>query len=232
MPYTENQVTATKDRLWNLRKDKGVSLAQLSELLEKEGTLISHTNLKNYEIDDEAHALYQRTKSMSLENFVALADIYDVSVDYLLGRSNSKKAEYHQMSEELKLSNETIDLLKIIIEEDNDDSYFAQRIRMIDKLLLNPDILSALTLLRDACYSYEMYSAKNNETVMERKMQDEKLEDSEKYLVRYGMKAVDAAVIGNLFTSQALALIDRVIRKFSAEFVEDYHKRLAEDRLG
>ena len=30
--------------------------------------------------------------------------------------------------------------------------------------------------------------------------------------------------------TQALALIDRVIRKFSAEFVEDFHKRLAENR--
>lgn len=103
MAYEENQIRKTKERLEDLRKEKKLSLQQLSTLLEQHGVLISHTNLKNYEINDEEHALYNRTKGMSLENFIALADIFDVSVDYLLGRSDSKKAQYHQISEELRL---------------------------------------------------------------------------------------------------------------------------------
>jgi transcriptional regulator with XRE-family HTH domain len=230
MPYTENQIAMTKERLENLRRDvKKLSLKQLSELLKEQGVLISHTNLKNYEINDQYHSLYNRTKGMSLENFVALADVFDVSVDYLLGRSNSKKAEYRQMSEELQLGDETIDLLKIIIEEDSDNPDFGRRIMMLNKLLLDPDILSALALLRDACYSYDIHRAKNSGVVAERKMQDKKLEEAEKYLERYGLRAVDAAVVGSLFISQALALIDRVVRKFPADFVEEYYKLLAED---
>jgi hypothetical protein len=46
------------------------------------------------------------------------------------------------------------------------------------------------------------------------------------------LKAVDSAVIRDLFISQALALIEGVIRKFPADFVEEYHRRLAEDNWG
>ena len=232
MPYTKNQIAKTKERLEDLRKEKKLSLQQLSELLEKQGVAISHTNLKNYEINDELHALYNRTRGMGLENFVALADVFNVSADYLLGRSSSKKAEYRQMSEELRLDDDALDLLKVLIKEDEDGPDYEQRIRMINALLLEPDMLSALTLLRDACYSYDMYHAYKGESVAERKMQDKRLEEAEKYLVRYGLKAVDAAVVGNIFISQALALIDSVVRKFPAEFVEEYHRRLAEDDWG
>ena len=232
MPYTKNQIAKTKERLEDLRKEKKLSLQQLSELLGEQGVAISHTNLKNYEINDELHALYNRTRGMGLENFVALADVFDVSVDYLLGRSPSRKAEYRQMSEELRFDDDALDLLKVIIEEDEERPYYGQRIRMINALLLEPDMLSALVLIRDACYACDMYRAYSGESVSERKMQDKKLEEAEKYLRRYGLKAVDAAVVGNLFTSQASALIDKVVRKFPAEFVEEYHRRLAEDDWG
>ena len=109
---------------------------------------------------------------------------------------------------------------------------YGQRIRIINALLIEPDMLSALVLIRDACYACDMYHAYGGESVSERKMKDKKLEEAEKYLRRYGLKAVDAAVVGNLFISQALALIDRVIRKFPAEFVEEYRRRLTEDDWG
>ena len=136
MSYTDDQIRKTKERLEDLRKEKKLSFGQLSALLEQQNVLISHTNLKNYEINDELHPLYNRTRGMSLENFVALADIFDVSVDYLLGRSNSKKAEYHQMSEELCLSDETIDLLKAMIKEDNSSFWHT-----LDKLVSGSRII-------------------------------------------------------------------------------------------
>ena len=92
MSYEEHQAEKTKERLENLRRNKKLSFKQLSALLEQDGVYISHTNLKNYEINDQFHPLYNSTKGMGLENFIALADVFDVSVDYLLGRSNSKKA--------------------------------------------------------------------------------------------------------------------------------------------
>ncbi len=92
-----------KERLEDLRKEKKLSFEQLSKQLAERGTIISHTNLKNYEINDPVHSLYGRTKSMSIEYLVAFADFYDVSVEYLLGLSNSRKREYHDISEQLGL---------------------------------------------------------------------------------------------------------------------------------
>ncbi len=229
MPYTENNMMDTKERLEDLRKEKKLSYEQLSKLLEEQGVTISHTNLKNYEINDPLHSLYNRTRGMSLENFVALADVFDVSVDYLLGRSKSKKAEYHQMSEELKLSDETIDLMKMVVEEDAEEACFGQRIRMLNALLLDCDMLTAFGLLRDACYAYDVYRATSSDNVLDRKLNDTELEAAEKYLVRYGLKAVNSAVIRDLYVHQALALIENVIRKFPTSFVEDYYRRLAEN---
>ena len=91
MLYDEARMALTKERLEDLRKEKKLSFEQLSKQLAERGVNISHTNLKNYEINDPVHPLYGRTRSMSIEYLVAFADFYDVSVEYLLGLSNSRK---------------------------------------------------------------------------------------------------------------------------------------------
>ena len=78
--YTEEQMNITKHRLRLLRKEKGLSYENLSLLLQKQGTPISHTN-----------PLYNRTRGMSVENLVALACVYRVSLDYLLGYSDARE---------------------------------------------------------------------------------------------------------------------------------------------
>ena len=103
MLYDEARIALTKERLEDLRKEKKLSFEQLSKQLAERGVNISHTNLKNYEINDPVHPLYGRTRSMSIEYLAAFADFYDVSVEYLLGLSNSLKKEYHDFSEELGL---------------------------------------------------------------------------------------------------------------------------------
>ena len=91
MLYDEARMALTKERLEDLRKEKNTrSRVQLSKQLAERGVNISHTNLKNYEINDPVHPLYGRTRSMSIEYLVAFADFYDVSVEYLLGLSNSR----------------------------------------------------------------------------------------------------------------------------------------------
>lgn len=103
MLYDEARMALTKERLEDLRKEKKLSFEQLSKQLAEQGVNISHTNLKNYEINDPVHPLYGRTRSMSIEYLVAFADFYDVSVEYQLGLSNSRKQEYHNISEQLGL---------------------------------------------------------------------------------------------------------------------------------
>ena len=94
MLYDEARMALTKERLEDLRKEKKLSFEQLSKQLAERGVNISHTNLKHYEITDPIHPLYGRTRSMSIEYLTAFADFYDVSVEYLLGLSNSRKKEY------------------------------------------------------------------------------------------------------------------------------------------
>ena len=63
--------TSIQERLWELRKDKGLNLEELSEL-----TGISKSALGSYEKEDY--------KEINHGNLITLADFYEVSVDYLL----------------------------------------------------------------------------------------------------------------------------------------------------
>ena len=65
--------TSIQERLWELRKDKGLNLEELSKL-----TGISKSALGSYEKEDY--------KEINHGNLITLADFYGVSVDYLLCR--------------------------------------------------------------------------------------------------------------------------------------------------
>ena len=66
--------TSIQERLWELRKDKGLNLEELSKL-----TGISKSALGSYEKEDY--------KEINHGNLITLADFYGVSVDYLLCRT-------------------------------------------------------------------------------------------------------------------------------------------------
>ena len=63
--------TSIQESLWELRKDKGLNLEELSRL-----TGISKSALGSYEKEDY--------KEINHGNLITLADFYEVSVDYLL----------------------------------------------------------------------------------------------------------------------------------------------------
>lgn len=65
------------DRIKNLREDSDMTQTELAEIL--------HTSVRSY-----CH--YEKgTRKIPLDILVALADHYNCSVDYLLGRTNNKK---------------------------------------------------------------------------------------------------------------------------------------------
>ena len=70
--------TSIQERLWELRKDKGLNLEELSEL-----TGISKSALGSYEKED--------FKEINHGNLITLADFYGVSVDYLLCRTENRE---------------------------------------------------------------------------------------------------------------------------------------------
>ncbi len=90
--------TSIQERLWELRKDKGLNLEELSKL-----TGISKSALGSYEKED--------FKEINHGNLITLADFYGVSVDYLLCRTENKE-QINTPLTELHLNDEMVALLK------------------------------------------------------------------------------------------------------------------------
>ena len=90
--------TSIQERLWELRKDKGLNLEELSKL-----TGISKSALGSYEKEDY--------KEINHGNLITLADFYEVSVDYLLCRTENKE-QINTPLTELHLNDEMVALLK------------------------------------------------------------------------------------------------------------------------
>ena len=90
--------TTIQERLWELRKDKGLNLEELSEL-----TGISKSALGSYEKENY--------KEINHGNLITLADFYEVSVDYLLCRTENRE-QINTPLTGLHLNDEMVALLK------------------------------------------------------------------------------------------------------------------------
>ena len=82
----------TAERLRSLRKGKGLSHEGLSkELRTRYDIKISSDSLQNYEVTDEHHTKAYKNQGMRIEFLMCLADFYNVSADYLLGRTDDSQ---------------------------------------------------------------------------------------------------------------------------------------------
>lgn len=89
MTTSENNSFVMARRLKELRNQKGLSHEALkAALAEKYGILISVDSLKNYEVITPNHIKACKNLGMRVEYLQALADFYEVSADYILGRTN------------------------------------------------------------------------------------------------------------------------------------------------
>lgn len=118
MSYDMKKQRLTQERLRKERERKGWSQEQLAQTLEDSGTKISLQSIKNYE---------RNVSNISSSNLCILADIFNVSVDYLLGRTNMRtpKMETRAISEYIGLSEDAISNLisDPLIDEDGDSHY-------------------------------------------------------------------------------------------------------------
>ena len=81
----------TAKRLKSLREKANLSHAKLKVALEEKYNInISEASLKKYEISEKYHSNYGDVKGMKIEYLDMFADFYNVSTDYLLGRTKSK----------------------------------------------------------------------------------------------------------------------------------------------
>ena len=119
--------TSIQERLWELRKDKGLNLEELSKL-----TGISKSALGSYEKEDY--------KEINHGNLITLADFYGVSVDYLLCRTENRE-QINTPLTELHLNDEMVALLK------------SGRInnRLLCELATHKDFIKFLANIGDLC---------------------------------------------------------------------------------
>ena len=92
------RATTIQERLWELRKDKGLNLEELAQQ-----TGISKSALASYEANDN--------KEINHGNLITLADFYDVSLDYLFCRTENRE-QINTPLMELHLNDEMVALLK------------------------------------------------------------------------------------------------------------------------
>lgn len=230
MLYGEQRMALTKERLEDLRKEKKLSFEQLSKQLAERGTIISHTNLKNYEINDSLHSLYSRTRSMSIEYLVAFADFYDVSIEYLLGFSDSRKREYHDISEQLGLCDGAIDGLIRCKERSGDEEapkiYAERDTAILDDFLTSTEFEYAMGKIKQSLFAYYMYglSQKGGASEASRKKNTKKIEEARQTMNKYGYFPVENDVIASVQIENAIGAINAYLRQLPQRMYEEYTK--------
>ena len=111
-----------QEKLKDLRvSEKDFTLKQLAE-----ETGIASSTLGSYESDDY--------KDISHTNLVILAEYYHVSTDWLLGLTESREVQNHDISE-LHLDDETLDILKS----------GSLNNRLLCEMIKHPDFLKLMT---------------------------------------------------------------------------------------
>ena len=226
MLYDEQRMALTKERLEDLRKEKKLSFEQLSKQLAERGTMISHTNLRNYEINDPLHSLHNRTRSMSIEYLVAFADFYDVSVEYLLGFSDSRKREYHDISEQLGLSDRAIDVLIRCKERsgniEDGKIYAEQDTVVLNDFLTSAEFEYAMEKIKHSLFAYFMYGlSKGMATEAGRERNKEKIEEARKTMNKYGYYPVENDVISAVQMENAIGAISSYLRQLPKRLYEE-----------
>ena len=216
MLYDEARIALTKERLEDLRKEKKLSFEQLSKQLAERGVNISHTNLKNYEINDPVHPLYGRTRSMSIEYLVAFADFYDVSVEYLLGLSNSRKREYHDISEQLNLSDGAIEELVRCKENSSNEEE--------PQMYFTKDTV----VLKQSLFAYHMYPVTHDSISAQiRKEKSEQMKEAQRVLDACGYCSVEYDLISQVHMENAIGVLNTYLRKLPKLLYEENREQLA-----
>ena len=229
MLYEEARMALTKERLEDLRKEKKLSFEQLSKQLAERGVNISHTNLKNYEINDPVHPLYGRTRSMSIEYLVAFADFYDVSVEYLLGLSNSRKQEYHNISEQLGLCDGAIEELirckEDSISEEDPKIYAQQDTAILNDFLTSMEFEIVMEKIKQSLFSYYLYALSSDAFgTKRRERNDEKLEEARLLMNKYGYFPVENDVISQVHMENAIGVLNSYLRKLPKRLYDEFRK--------
>ena len=106
--------------LRNLRKEKGYTQESLIKTLNDKGHPIALPTYRSYE---------QGRETPKLETLIYLSELYDVSIDFLIGRSTCRSVDNEYINQKTGLNDMAIDTLK----------YIKDHCVIFDRLGVSPD---------------------------------------------------------------------------------------------
>lgn len=205
MPYTEENMFKTKERLQDLRKERKWSYETLEKKLYERGTPIDRNTLWAFEVDEKFHPKYQRTRKMRIEQLVALADVFDVSVEYLLGISDYRKREYQGIGKELNLTPSAIDCLKDL-QKDRSAMY------ILNRLLVNDCFIRAIYFLRKAVTAEKLHQIRYWAKTQPGSSNPQELENARNILRKYGLIDAPARLVSQHHARNAVEEISKAFK--------------------
>lgn len=162
-------LTLLSERIEDLRKGNGkdrFTLEELSNDIEKKtGEYISTNTLGKYEKEGEA-------EKMRIGNLITIANYYNVSLDYLLGNTNSKSNNhtYQMVSKKFGLSDEAMNNLAFLT-LNNSLSENALKLKLVNCIIESdwflPELASNLSTYYQANHNKErkIIDADKQETI-------------------------------------------------------------------
>lgn len=117
--------------LKQLRSEKHISQSELASALN-----ISNRTISMYE---------QGNSEPTVETLIKLADFFNVSADYLIGRSEGRLLEDHEIYERLGLNDEAILCLEHFKQISKNNEYNQKQLRNINALLSDFDTLMSIS---------------------------------------------------------------------------------------
>lgn len=202
MLYTQENMLKTKERLQDLRKERKWSYEMLERELNERGAHIDRNTLWAFEVDEKFHPKYQRTRKMRIEQLVALADVYDVSVEYLLGISDYRKREYQGIGKELNLTPSAVDRLK---ELQTDRSAML----ILNRLLVNDGFIRAIYSLRKAVTAEKLHQIRSVSKTQSGSSNSQELENARNVLRKYGLIDAPARLVSRYHARKAVEEISK-----------------------
>lgn len=221
MLYTQEAMLKTKERLQDLRKERKWSYEMLERKLYERGAHIDRNTLWAFEVDDQLHPKYQRTRKMRIEQLVALADVFDVSVEYLLGISDFRKREYQGIGKELNLTPSAVDRLKDL-QKDRSAMY------ILNRLLVNEGFIRAIHSLRKAVTAEKLHQIRSAPKTQTGNSNPQELENARNVLRKYGLIDTPARLVSLYHARNAVEEMSKAFK----DVVENMVVRIGHPKSG
>lgn len=170
---------------------------------------------------------------MSIEYLTAFADFYDVSVEYLLGLSNSRKKEYHDISEQLGLCDKAIDELIQCKEnsssEEGQQLYVSQDTAILNDFLISAEFRRVMEKIKQSLFAYYMYQlSQDGISAQIRKESIQKMEEAQKVLDACGYCSVEYDLISQVHMENAIGILNTYLRELPKHLYQT-HVQKAKD---